>query len=119
MSDRPLLLLEEGSEQRPARRGFLKNLVMAPVAAFATHKLIVPAQTIVTHDDAAARLKYHMAGMESAFRDLFPGVPVAVKGNVLNGGHKIYAEIFRGEDRDDWTSYACAMVVAGGRANQP
>ena len=74
MTDRILLLSEEGVEQR---RGFLKNLIAAPVAALATHKLILPVQAkIVTPDDAALRLKQHMAGVEAAMRDLFPGAEV-------------------------------------------
>ena len=40
MSARDLLLTEEP----PARRGFLRSLVMAPVAALATHRLILPGE---------------------------------------------------------------------------
>ena len=68
-----LLLTEE-----PARRGFLRSLVIAPVAALATHKLIVPAHAIVTPDDAAERLRIHMNGVEAAMRDLFPAADVKI-----------------------------------------
>ncbi|MBI1981703.1 MAG: hypothetical protein HYS63_09180, partial [Methylocystis sp.] len=86
MSD--LLLTEE-----PARRGFLRSLVMAPVAALATHRLIMPAQALVTPDDASLRLKQHMAGVEAAMRDLFPGAKVNVWGNCLDGHHIWYQRI--------------------------
>lgn len=42
MADRVLLLSEDGVEPR---RGFLRKLLAAPVAALATHRLILPAQT--------------------------------------------------------------------------
>ncbi len=102
MSD--LLLTEE-----PARRGFLRSLVMAPVAALATHRLIMPAQALVTPDDAALRLKQHMAGVEAAMRDLFPGAKVNVLGNCLDGHHASYRELHaRGENE-----YACVGCHAG------
>jgi hypothetical protein len=36
-----LLLMEEGAEPRPARRGFLRTLITAPAAALATHRLLI------------------------------------------------------------------------------
>jgi len=49
MTARDLLLIE----QAPARRGFLRSLVMAPVAALATHRLILPGE--VSQEDRARR----------------------------------------------------------------
>lgn len=46
--NQPLLLSEEGHDQRAGRRGFLRSLVIAPVAALATHKLILPATASAT-----------------------------------------------------------------------
>src|SRR5437762_3313635 len=83
-----ILLTEESAEPRPPRRGFLKTLITAPIAAVATHKLLLPSPTapIVTPADAAARLKRGLAEAEAAFRDLFPGVPVSLRGNCLDDG---------------------------------
>ncbi|RTL88102.1 MAG: hypothetical protein EKK29_05855 [Hyphomicrobiales bacterium] len=58
--------------EQPARRGFLRSLFAAPVAALATHKLILPANALVTPGDAAARLAHHVAGAEVAFGELYP-----------------------------------------------
>lgn len=73
------LLLQE----QPARRGFLRTLIAAPAAVLATHKLILPAQTIVTPDDPLARLEHHLAGVAAAMRDLYPGVRVRRWGTAL------------------------------------
>jgi len=59
------------TEKEPARRGFLRTLVAAPIAALATHRLILPEQKIITPDDAAERLRTHVQGAEEAMRDLF------------------------------------------------
>jgi hypothetical protein len=45
----PLLL----TEQEPARRGFLRSLILAPAAALATHRLILPGET--TPEERARR----------------------------------------------------------------
>lgn len=74
-----LILTEE-----PARRGFLRNLILAPAAALATHRLIVPAQALVTPGDAVERLREHVAGVEAAMRDLFPGANVRQWSNCLS-----------------------------------
>lgn len=73
---KPLLLTE-----RPARRGFLRSLIAAPVAALATHKLILPAEALVKPDAAAARLAHHVAGAEAAFRELYPQGEIYQWGN--------------------------------------
>ncbi|WP_442756606.1 hypothetical protein ACNHKD_08405 [Methylocystis sp. JAN1] len=44
--------------EQPARRGFLRTLIAAPVAALATHKLILPAPALITPEDAAARTEF-------------------------------------------------------------
>ena len=41
------------TEKEPARRGFLRSLIMAPAAALATHKLILPGET--TPEERARR----------------------------------------------------------------
>ncbi|MGJ0506552.1 MAG: hypothetical protein ACR652_05320 [Methylocystis sp.] len=80
---KPLLLTE-----RPARRGFLRSLIAAPAAALATHKLILPAQALVTPGDAAARLAHHVAGTEKAFRELYPEGEIFEWGNHRGEGDK-------------------------------
>lgn len=106
MSD--LLLTEEAAPQ-PARRGFLRTLITAPVAALATHRLILPGPVpLVAPEDAAARLERHVQGVEAAMRDLFPGAQIAIRGNCLDGHHDYLAEKFlRGE-----SGTACAVVMA-------
>lgn len=78
------------TEQAPARRGFLRSLIAAPVAALATHRLILPAQAVITPDDAAARLQRHLDGAEAAMRELFPGAEITVLGNCLGEGLAFY-----------------------------
>lgn len=63
------LLLIEG---KPARRGFLRNLVAAPAAALATHRLILPAEALVTPADASARMQHHLDGLREAFLQVYP-----------------------------------------------
>lgn len=110
---RDLLLMEEGSEPRPARRGFLRTLITAPAAALATHRLLIaPSAPIITTADAEQRLKRGLAEVEQAFRDLFPGIPVSVRGNCLDGHHDYYAEMFRTRPAQT-VSYATAIVMAG------
>jgi hypothetical protein len=77
----PLLL----TEQERSRRGFLGRLIAATGATTATRTLLLPAKTIITPDDAAARLAHHLAGAEAAMRDVFPGAHVRVEGNCLDG----------------------------------
>jgi hypothetical protein len=86
--------------EQPARRGFLRTLIAAPAAALATHRLILPAQALATPDDAAARLQRHLAGVEAAMRDLFPGASVRQWGNALTpAGHAIYRAEFAAGNR--------------------
>ena len=66
---------------------------------------------LVTVASAEERLRHHMAGLEAAFRDLFPTAQVVVRGNCLNGEHVRHAEHFL-RNPDDCGSLACAMVLA-------
>lgn len=63
MSTNGLLLTEE-----PARRGFLRSLVMAPFAALATHKLILPGQ-----DSPEDRARRAWAEFSAAMREITAG----------------------------------------------
>jgi hypothetical protein len=104
---KPDLLLQE----QPARRGFLRNLIAAPVAALATHKLILPAQALGAPEDAAARLQYHLDGVESAMRDLFPDARVRRWGTALTPeGRAVCREDFAAGRRGGW---AVVAVDAG------
>jgi hypothetical protein len=97
------------TEEAPARRGFLRTLVAAPVAALATHRLILPARTIV--EDPAERLQRHVSGVEAAMRDLFPGVHVRHWGNAFDPEtHARYREILDAENRG-----AVAVVTVDAR----
>jgi hypothetical protein len=78
---KPLLL----TEQAPNRRGFLRRLVAATGAATATHSLLLPAQTVFTPADAAARLAHHLVGAEAAFGDLYPQGKIFQLGNHHGG----------------------------------
>lgn len=104
---KPLLLTEE-----PARRGFLRSLVMATGAAAATHRLILPAQTIVTPDSSHARLKAHLKGAEEAMRELYPMARVSIWGNVVDGNHEHFRELFNSGDRG-------AITIIGVKAALP
>lgn len=104
---KPLLLTEE-----PARRGFLRSLVMATGASAATHRLILPAQTIITPENAHARLKEHLKGAEAAMRELYPMARVSTWGNVVDGGHERYRELFASGDRG-------AITIIGVQAALP
>lgn len=97
-ADRVLLLSEDRVEPR---RGFLKRLFAAPVAALATHQLILPAKAaeIIRPDEAAARLQHHVDGVKAAMQDLFPGAVVGAFGNCLDGHHAYYRKLHaRGEN---------------------
>ena len=63
-----ILLTEEPAPR--SRRGLLRTLITAPVAALATHRfLIAPGTTlapIVTVASAEDRLRHHIAGVEAA-----------------------------------------------------
>lgn len=107
MAERILFFSEDGVEPR---RGFLRKLFVAPVAAMATHRLIMPAQAgIVAPDEAARRLQHHLDGVKAAMQDLFPGAVVGAFGNCLDGHHAYYRELHaRGENE-----YACVGCHAG------
>jgi hypothetical protein len=78
---KPLLL----TEQAPDRRGFLRRLVAATGAATATHTLLLPAKTLITPAEAAARLAHHLAATEAAFADLYPQGEIFQWGNHQGG----------------------------------
>jgi len=83
---RDLLLIEE----TPSRRriiGGLRNLLMAPAAALATHKLILPTEALVTPADASARFQHHLDGLQQAFADLYPQGEFKVRSGIKMEGH--------------------------------
>ncbi|MGJ0507477.1 MAG: hypothetical protein ACR652_10130 [Methylocystis sp.] len=100
------------TEQEPARRGFLRSLVAAPVAALATHKLILPAQALVTPDDAATRLAHHLAGAEAAMRDLFPAAHIEPWGNYLGNASAVDCYRFHFERGDRGFSVYAGVKAA-------
>src|SRR4051794_12658944 len=61
------------------RRNFLVRALGFTAAGAA---LAVP---IVTVASAEERLEHHLRGAVDAYRDLFPGVPVIVRGNAIDG----------------------------------
>ncbi len=68
---------------------------------------------LVTVASAEERLRHHMAGLEVAFRDLFPTAQVVVRGNCLNGEHVRHAEHFlRNPDDCGALTLARAIVMA-------
>lgn len=107
MAERTLLFSEDGVEPR---RGFLRKLLVAPVATMATHRLILPTQAgFVAPDEAARRLQYHLDSVKAAMQDLFPGAVVSTMGNCLDGHHAFYRELHaQGENE-----YACVGCHAG------
>ncbi len=107
MAERTLLFYEDGVEPR---RGFLRTLLAAPVAAMATHRLILPTQAgIIAPDEAARRLQHHLDGVKAAMQDLFPGAVVSTMGNCLDGHHAFYRKLHaQGENE-----YACVRCNAG------
>lgn len=103
-----LLLTEEQAPR--SRRGLLRTLFTAPIAALATHRLLIAPTPIVTVASAEERLRHHVDGVEAAMQDLFPMCKIDVRGNCLDGGHDAYLRSFARGDRG---AYACAMVMAG------
>lgn len=68
------------------RRNFLVRALGFTAAGAA---VAVP---IVTVASAEERLMHHVAGVEAAMRDLFPGAHVERQGNCLDGHHRTFAE---------------------------
>src|SRR4051812_40284603 len=107
-----LLLMEESAEPRPARRGFLRTLITAPAAALATHRLLIaPSLPALTGPSPEERLKRGLAEVEAAFRDMFPSIPLVVRGNILDGGHPRYLRWMQ-EEEHCASINACVMVMA-------
>ena len=94
------------TEKEPPRRGFLRSLVMAPAAAMATHRLILPADTIPTPTDPAARLQHHLKGVEAAMGDMFPGLKITSWDNCFDDADRFRARIAYG-DRSAVVSVGC------------
>jgi hypothetical protein len=61
---KPDLLLQE----QPSRRGLLRTLIAAPVAAMATHKLILPAQADVAPAEREALLDAYSCWIDNERR---------------------------------------------------
>ena len=59
---------------------------------------------IITLADARARVEHHLKGLEQAFRDLYPGVPLKATYNETDPADVL--DPMRG-------SIACALVFAG------
>lgn len=98
------------SEEKTARRGFLRKLVMAPVVSLATHRLILPAQALVTPVDDAARLQHHLNGFEAAFAELYPNDTLRKWGRCRDGGQDQWrARLVRG----DLIGSACIWMDTG------
>lgn len=116
---RTLLLAEEGVEAATPRRGFLQNLIAAPVAALATHKLILPEQEkLTTPQDAVERMRHHANGLRDAMQELFPMANVQLQGNILEGGHELYAEnLRRGDNISLPTIFVFASLSKNERGN--
>ena len=78
------------TEKEPPRRGFLRSLVMAPAAAMATHRLIMPT-------DPAARLQHHLKGVEAAMADMFPGLKITTWDSCFFDADQFRARIAYGD----------------------
>jgi len=96
------------------RRGSLCGLTTLPLIGGGVTLIGQPtaaAAPIVTVASAEERLRRGLADVEAAFRDLFPGTGVVIRGNVLNGAHVSYGRMFQAEP-DNRGLCACAMVLA-------
>jgi len=93
------------------RRNFLVRALGFTAAGAA---VAVP---VLAVESAEARLAHHVTGAAAAFRDLFPGVPIVIRSNCLNGGHAFYAEWFSRSEPEPGrlqpvAPMACVMVCA-------
>lgn len=88
------------------RRNFLIRALGFTAAGAA---VTVPVVTIVSAQD---RFDHHLKGLEAAVRDLFPGSPVAVRGNFRDARD---VEFYRENHASGRTDAATVMVSAGPR----
>src|SRR5215207_8534949 len=96
------------------RRNFLVRALGFTAAGAA---MTVP---IVTVASAEERLKHHIDGAVAAFRDLFPGLPIVVRGNAMDGNSVAsYARLVQAALRDKSLNAFFAVMASEGWAGEP